>query len=341
MASHTSASPVPTGTSNPANPGASAPSAVIEPCRDADQLRAYIDTYWRKGHVLARDEAMFRFTYMTRWVDRGVFPQGISVLGIYESGAKDSRLLGFLGSIVAPYPRPRSYWLALWHVLPELKGGGTGGKLLQRMQEIALTPDSTGTTGWIGTFGAGPEALPVYLKRGYCCRAARRWLFDPTKATGTSHPMPEALNTSERLVSAEWIEHRYAKHPIFSYDIVGDPGAQPSVFRTESNDWGIVTHCARLSESGDWQDDVMDQYLAGQARAKAKGVPYLMDAWAFECPGASKGAGGEGTGWSLAPDDVPSVFHPPQARGNVIYAVGRPFAVTHIHKGDCDQDRPN
>ena len=48
-------------------------SAVIEPCRDAAQLRAYIDTYWRKGHILSRDEAMFRFTYMTPWVDRAVF----------------------------------------------------------------------------------------------------------------------------------------------------------------------------------------------------------------------------------------------------------------------------
>src|SRR5258707_1255125 len=116
----------------------------IEPCHDIIQLREYIDTYWRKGHILARDPKMFDFQYRTPWVDTKVWPGGTSVLCIYEG----TKLLGFLGSIVAPYPRPQSYWLALWHVLPELKGGGVGGKLLQQLQDTAASQD-----GWIGTFG--------------------------------------------------------------------------------------------------------------------------------------------------------------------------------------------
>lgn len=42
-----------------------------------------------------------------------------------------------------------------------------------------------------------------------------------------------------------------------------------------------------------------------------------------------------------AREDLPSVFHPPEARGNRIYAVGLPFLPDRVHKGDCDQDRPN
>ncbi len=49
---------------------------------------------------------MFSFTYCTPWVDRAVFPAGISVLGLYDH----SRMVGFLGAIVTPYPRPQSYW---------------------------------------------------------------------------------------------------------------------------------------------------------------------------------------------------------------------------------------
>jgi hypothetical protein len=335
-----SASPTVVSPPTPAVAKTTSIKPVIEPCRDAAQLREYIDTYWRKGHILDRDEAMFRFTYMTPWVDRTVFPSGISVLGIYESGAAGARMLGFLGAIAAPYPRPRSYWLALWHVLPELKGGGTGGKLLQRMQEIALAPDASGHTGWIGTFGAGPEALPVYLKRGYCCRAARRWVFDPAKAIALIDTTAPALNASEALADRAWIEHRFVRHPIYSYTVTGPQGRE-SVFRTETNPWGVVTHCVRLGEGGSWRDAVREQYAAGAALAARTGKPYLMDAWSFDCPGAASGSGGEGTGWTLAPDDLPSVFHPPEARGNVIYAVGRPFLPTNIHKGDCDQDRPN
>ncbi len=294
-----------------------APATTIEPCRDVAQLRAYIDEHWRKGHILARDERMFDFQYRTPWVDRSVWPGGTSVLCIYDG----ARLLGFLGSIVAPYPRPQSYWLALWHVLPELKGGGTGGKLLQKMQEIAYSQD-----GWIGTFGAGPEALPVYLKRGYACRAVRRWLYS-SEAAGSASSVPAipARHSAESLPSDEWTRYRYDRHPIFKYE-----RRTGGIFRTEDNSWGVVTHAVRLHE--DWPRDVREVFARDSVRAKARGLNHLMDTWAFDCPGP---------GWTLAPDDVPSVFHPPQARGSVIYAVGRPFLPTMVGKGDCDQDRPN
>lgn len=309
-------------------PSSSPPGCVsIEPCRDAAQLREYIDTYWRKGHILARDERLFAFQYQTPWVDRTVFPSGISVLGAYQDG----RLLGFLGAIVAPYPRPQSYWLALWHVLPELKGGGQGGKLLNAMQEIAVGKDGRGGIGadggWIGTFGAGPEALPVYLKRGYACRAVRRWTYSPPSASIATTAVPRSMpmNRAETDAPAEWLAYRYANHPLFAYE-----SRSQSNFRSEKNPWGRVTHCLRLV--GSWADDVGEVYEREARIARYEGVPYLMDAWSFDVPGP---------GWTLAADDVPSVFHPPQPRGNLIYAVGRPFVPTNVQKGECDQDRPN
>lgn len=287
---------------------------AIEPCRDIVQLREYIDTYWRKGHILARDPRMFDFQYRTPWVDKKLWPGGTSVLCIYDG----PKLLGFLGSIVAPYPRPQSYWLALWHVLPELKGGGVGGKLLQQMQDTAASQD-----GWIGTFGAGPEALPVYLKRGYCCRAVRRWMYQP--GSGAAIPKAPVRHSAEALPDDAWTDYRFKKHPIFQYEM-----RSGGIFRTEKNDWGLVSHAVRLGEH--WSTDAREVFGRDSGRAREAGTKHLMDAWAFECPGP---------GWSLAPDDLPTVFHPPEARGNVIYAVGRPFIPTMVHKGDCDQDRPN
>jgi hypothetical protein len=296
----------------------------IEPIRDKGVLRAYIDQYWRKGHVLARDERMFDFQYCTPWVDRSVFPQGISVLGAYEG----ERLVGFLGAIMAPYPRPRSYWLALWHVLPELKGGGHGGRLLNEMQRLAVGADGRGE-GWIGTFGAGPEALPVYLKRGYACRAVRRWVY--SRAVSAPTPPTLTLHQGETRPSEEWLAYRYDRHPTFTYE-----RRRGGIFRTEQNAWGVVTHVLRLDDRvpGGWRDDVNEVFLRDSARAMSLGggVPHLMDAWAVDCPG---------DGWTLAGDDVPSVFHPPTARGNLIYTVGRPFVCGDVQKGECDQDRPN
>ncbi|MCA9278776.1 MAG: hypothetical protein H6815_11350 [Phycisphaeraceae bacterium] len=299
---------------------------VIEPCRDAQQLRDYIETHWRAGHVLAQDEAMFRFTYMTPFVDRNQFPNGISVLGAYDNAGN---MQGFLGAIIAPYPRPRSFWLALWHVLPELKGTGTGGALLREMQTLAVGDGfdaQAANTGWIGTFGAGPEALPVYLTRGYCARAGRRWVFDPSTNEASSIPSIQCESApSENAPSPEWFAHRYINHPSFDYETT--PNA---VFRTETNSWGRVTHACWLGAN--WESDVKRVYERESAIAQTNGQSYLLDAWSFTCPGR---------GWSLAPKELPSLFHPVDARGNTTYAVGFPFIPSTIHKGDCDQDRPN
>ncbi len=309
----------PVSTQSVVAPATTAPVS-IEPCRDAAQLREYIDAHWRKGHILARDERMFAFQYQTLWVDRAIFPRGISVLGAYQG----DRMLGFLGAIVAPYPRPQSYWLALWHVLPELKGGGQGGKLLNAMQEIAVGADGRGE-GWIGTFGAGPEALPVYLKRGYACRAVRRWTYSSAAIVGSGVPRSMPLNVAESDAPADWLAYRYTNHPIFKYEM-----RSQSIFRSEKNPWGRVTHCLRLM--GSWEAEVAGVCARESRLAEAEGVPYLIDAWAFDAPGP---------GWMLAADDVPTVFHPPLPRGNLIYAVGRPFVPTNVQKGECDQDRPN
>lgn len=123
-----------------------------------------------------------------------------------------------------------------------------------------------------------------------------------------------------------WLSHRFAAHPVYRYE-TAEGG---SIYRTERNGWGRVTHAVRLGAEGYGASRVV--YERERGVAEREGTGYLMDAWAFECPGR---------GWSLAGEGVPSVFHPPEARGSTTYAVGLPFVPSRIHKGDCDQDRPN
>jgi hypothetical protein len=73
-------------------------------------------------------------------------------------------------------------------------------------------------------------------------------------------------------------------------------------------------------------------YEREHAVAKAAGRPYVLDAWSIGAPSPR---------WQLAPRDLPSVFHPPEPRGNTIFTVGFPFLPDRVQKGDCDQDRPN
>jgi hypothetical protein len=289
----------------------------IEPLRERDELRAYIDTYWAPGHILAREPVMADFTYATPWVNRVVFPAGYCVLGAYSD---DDRLLGFLGATVAPYPRQQSHWLALWHVLPELKGTGLGGSLLRRMQEIAVDSD-----GWIGGVGISADALPVYLSRGYTVRGFRRWVYTGQPTSDPVRTSPPNRGPREEDPSVEWFRFRYDQHPLFQYE------RHPSgIFRTENNEWGRVTHAVWLADGAD--ELVRTIFDRESQNAGNAGKRYVLDAWSFEPPGPE---------WELAEKDLPSVFHPPEARGNRDFAVGMPFLPTAIQKGDGDLDRPN
>jgi len=298
---------------------------VLEPCRDDEQLRIYINEFWSPDHILARDPAMFDFQYRTPWVDRSAFPHGTSVICLYSP---DGQIHGFLGAIVAPYPRPSSYWLALWHVLPDVKGTGLGGRLVQAMEEALPTTDDWIGTHGIGSFGkdtlgADSQSLPVFLRRGFAVRAVRRWVYAPS-ADAVERP-PEPVNVAEISPNEEWLTFRYDEHPLFDYD-----RRAHGIYRTETNEWGVVTHVLRLGPG--WQAETNEVYLASADEAARNGRPHLMDMWSFECPGS---------GWTLAPKDLPSLFHPPSPRGNLMYGAGRPFLPGDITKGDGDQDRPN
>ena len=80
-------------------------------------------------------------------------------------------------------------------------------------------------------------------------------------------------------------------------------------------------------------DGMLEQFYRVVADEAARdGVPLIMDAWSARCPGP---------GWLLASPDLPSVFHPPAARGNIIHAIAHPYMPVDVQKGDGDQDRPN
>lgn len=261
------------------------PPISIAPCRDAERLRRYIDQHWKPGHILARSPVMFDFQYRTPWAE-AMFGDAYSIL----EAERDGELVGFIGAIAAPYPADRSLWLALWHVIE--KGTGVGGRLLAEMEQRA---------DWIGTFGAGPEALPIYRKRGYHVTEVRRWVHridvEPRRGvTGPAYP-------------SDWVDYRFRLHPVFDYEFEDD-----SIMRYESNEFGEIAH-AITGYNDRWNNFGFS----------------LVDCWSPHQPSGR---------WRLAPQDMPSVFHPPEARGNTIYAVGKPTMPVHIGKGDCDQDRP-
>jgi hypothetical protein len=102
----------------------------VDWCRteEVTELRGYIDTYWRKGHVLAADEHLLRWQYRD--------PKADNRLSVLVARAPEG-ILGFLG--VIPFDlcvrgeRLPAVWLATWHALPAARDEQVGLVLLRQV----------------------------------------------------------------------------------------------------------------------------------------------------------------------------------------------------------------
>jgi len=103
---------------------------------EVSELRRFIDEYWRRGHILARDEALLRWQYAQRRGRHADRP-GPTVLLAKEDG----RIVGMLGLILSEMNvRGKALpgaWLAVWLTLPEVRKHGVGLKLLDAAWNLA------------------------------------------------------------------------------------------------------------------------------------------------------------------------------------------------------------
>lgn len=124
------------------------------PVERLPELQAFLDTYWRRGHVLARDEPLLRWQH-------GLAQGGerLSVLIAEEGG----RLVGSLGLIardvgLAGTRRPGA-WLTTWVAVPEFRNRLVGVQLIQRV--------ITGDYGLVGTIGQNAVARQLLTALGF------------------------------------------------------------------------------------------------------------------------------------------------------------------------------
>ena len=103
----------------------------IESCRveEIPRLQTFIDTRWRKDHVLARDAALLTWQYDASRV-RPLPPDELAILLAWD----DEEIVGMLGYL--PFwlnvegQRYPGAWLSQWLVAPEARSAGVGLRLL-------------------------------------------------------------------------------------------------------------------------------------------------------------------------------------------------------------------
>jgi hypothetical protein len=127
-------------------------------------LQTFINTYWRRAHVLASDAELLRWQFRNQQD-----ANRLSVLTAWEG----KELLGFLGIIPATFNRygealPGA-WLAMWSTAPHARGRRVGLALMRRALE--------GPYELVGALGLNETVTRIFRSLGFfVCESIPRWI---------------------------------------------------------------------------------------------------------------------------------------------------------------------
>jgi len=190
---------------------------------------------------------------------------------------------------------------AAWHVIWTVTPEAQG-KGVGRKLLLAMREAVQPKPLWV--FGISKAGVPHYEATGFQVTRALRWQLKSGFHAELWKPVP---------VDPAWLAYRFDHHPIFKYERRGDTIVREDV----GDDWNVL-HVARIG--ADWPEalhSTPDEYD-------------LVQTWAYKNPGLS---------WIVPPATMPTVFHPPQARGNTLGVAGWPALPPEIHGEDGLQGR--
>ena len=217
------------------------------------ELQAFIDTHWRRGHILARDADLLRWQY--RHLDDS---DHLSVLIAQE----EERILGFLGRIPVGFSyygeRLPAIWLAMWMVVPDVRSRFVGLGLLREINRhnfkivggLGLN-ENTGTIfpnrgfevyeiipRWVRVmFPPDLERILAQHPERYPSEAWKAWRRTAQSGVPPAVPTVRLVDWSEDVANrwdrawrerfaprllgtwrdAEYLRWRYVDHPCFRY----------------------------------------------------------------------------------------------------------------------------
>lgn len=127
---------------------------------DTGAIQTFIEEEWRSGHILARDEAFFRYQYQTH---------GDRLNMVLARRPSDGRIESVLGFIPANQS-VADLWLALWKTRGSLRGVTPGVACLEHL--VALFGPTT-----VACAGVRSNTAPLYRFLGYHVDTLRQYVL--------------------------------------------------------------------------------------------------------------------------------------------------------------------
>ena len=297
---------------------------------EAPLVQELVDRWWKRGHVLAHDEALLRWQYR--------FPGDDDRLSVLLARV-DGRPVGFLGLVQAPFCRRgellRGGWLATWTVAEEARETQAGlALLMEALREFDV----------VGCLGFNEQAEAIYRRLGFEVRVPlpRFVALEPRGAPAAAADWDEAAwdrcwreEFAPSFVGtardAAFLRRRYLEHPRYRY-VLRCAGNALVVHRIQD---GVVRFVEALGDAD------TAAALVGLALHEA-GDAWLAD---FTCvneahaePFVRAGFVPEGSLPELPPDRFEPLGRSPRGLGGAFRGVHA--AEIYATRADGDQDRP-
>lgn len=317
--------------------------------KDIEGIMKFIDTYWRKGHILGNSRSFFEYEHL--------LPEGVSFVISEDDNREINAILGYI-----PYGNSNRDLMTVMWKANHTAHSSLGLELFKYLKD-------NGAARIMASPGSNPKLKGLYHYLGYQFGKMVQWyrlrpqnsysiakISDSDIPVGSSNTTYVNLNSWKMLEEqfdfdnytrkikpykeAWYIRKRYFDHPIYDYDVYGVCGAieKPQllmVFRVINvNGINIVRliDCigdfSLLDSVSGLLDDILEKYQAEYVDCYETGLSDVS----MKKSGWKKT---EGSG-----NIIPNYFAPfTQKNIDIYYFSSDPDIV--LFKGDGDQDRPN
>ncbi|MBT5403283.1 MAG: hypothetical protein HOL28_07545 [Crocinitomicaceae bacterium] len=286
---------------------------------EADKLQKFIDTYWKKNHILAHSQELLDYQHKNTLENRYNFVVAHNVIT-----DEFDIILGFIprNQYDSSY-KNKDIWLAIWKRNDKEIPRGLGKKMLDFLEED-YQPNS------IGSIGINDAIEQLYLKRGWTSGILNLWYFiKPNKLISFEKSDVEEndyfLNPSPK--SNAYYENRYDKHPFYNYKTI-----QGVVYRKIETDLGTCLRIVDFKQKYYLDGYCLNEILITEHADYIDCLNHGISDDQFHKMGFHKRA-----------DNVfITQWFEPLSQGvkNIKFAYKSKNEYT-IMKGDSDQDRPN
>ncbi|SEQ40567.1 hypothetical protein [Butyrivibrio sp. TB] len=319
---------------------------------DVDKIMQFIDTYWRKGHILSRDRKLFEWQY------RGDNDKLNIVIGLDE----DDQIQGMLGFVTYDTSDDKDIALALWKANPST--GFLGIKLIQYLinnephREIVCPGINPETTSKIYAY-VGMQVSTM----SHWYRLARRDAYNIAKITtppitefvkGKSSvklvPIDETLENVGKSIFDKSVQIPYKSRSYLLWRYFNHPQYVYKVFASVNDNEDIKALFAfRIQECNGSKALRMIDCIGDISEIKrvTPEIDRLLDEYGCEYVDTYEAGIDEKifieAGWHKVIEDgniIPDYFSPFEQRNvEIHYSTSNMRAI--LFKGDGDQDRPS